>query len=58
MWFQTGSAWISLFGMAEISISLPMSYFVYTYLFRIEYFDFLCSLSLCARPSIAFEFHL
>ena len=46
MWFQTGSFWIAMFGMAEITISLPMSYFVYTYIFRIEYFDFMCSLSI------------
>ena len=46
MWFQTGSLWISMFGMIEITISLPMSYFFYTYMFGIEYFDTLCALSL------------
>ena len=24
MWFQTGSLWIAMFGMAEITISLPL----------------------------------
>ena len=46
MWFQTGSLWISMFGMIEITISLPMAYFVYTYIFQIQYFDFLCSLAI------------
>eukprot|EP01047_Picozoa_sp_COSAG01_P004743 COSAG01_NODE_158_length_23708_cov_7.921979_1_plen_852_part_10 len=46
MWFQTGSLWISMFGMIEITISLPIAYFFYTYVFQIEYFDFLCTLSL------------
>ena len=39
MWFMTGSLWISMFGMMEITISLPLGYWVYTYLFGIEYFD-------------------
>eukprot|EP01052_Picozoa_sp_SAG31_P049453 SAG31_NODE_10842_length_1091_cov_28.948589_1_plen_99_part_00 len=46
MWFQTGTFWIAMFGMAEITISLPMSYFFYTYFFQIQYFDFMCSLSI------------
>lgn len=35
-----------MFGMIEITISLPIAYFVYTYVFGIEYFDFLCALSI------------
>ena len=46
MWFQTGSLWISMFGMAEITISLPLGYWVYTYMFGIEYFDPICMLAL------------
>lgn len=45
MWFQTGSIWISLFGMAEISVSLPLGYWVYTFVFGIEYFDPICMLA-------------
>ena len=45
MWFQTGSLWISMFGMAEITISLPLGYWVYTYIFTIEYFDPICMLA-------------
>ena len=52
MWFMTGSFWISCFGMMEISISLPLGYWVYTYIFGIEYFDPVSSDSLThtARP--------
>jgi hypothetical protein len=39
MWFMTGSFWISMFGMLEITISLPLGYWVYTYILGIEYFD-------------------
>jgi hypothetical protein len=39
MWFMTGSFWISCFGMMEITISLPIGYWVYTYILGIEYFD-------------------
>ena len=46
MWFQTGSLWISMFGMAEITISLPLGYWVYSYIFAIEYFDPICMLVL------------
>ena len=46
MWFQTGSLWIATFGMLEITMSLPIALWVYTYLFGIEYFDTICSLAL------------
>lgn len=46
MWFQTGSLWIAMFGMLEISISLPMALWIYTYVFGIEYFDTMCALAL------------
>ena len=46
MWFMTGSFWISVFGMLEITISLPLAYWVYTYVFMIEYFDPICMLAL------------
>eukprot|EP01043_Picozoa_sp_COSAG02_P071184 COSAG02_NODE_12905_length_1474_cov_1.142545_1_plen_365_part_10 len=46
MWFQTGSLWIAMFGMLEISMSLPIALWVYTYVFGIEYFDTMCALAL------------
>ena len=46
MWFQTGSLWIATFGMLEITMSLPIALWVYTYMFGIEYFDTICSLAL------------
>ena len=45
MWFQTGSLWIAMFGMAEITISLPLGYWAYTYVFGIEFFDPICMLA-------------
>jgi hypothetical protein len=32
-------------GMLEIIMSLPVALWIYTYIFRIEYFDTICSLS-------------
>ena len=46
LWFQTSSLLLACVGMTEITLSLPMAYFVYTHVLGFEYFDFMCSLGL------------
>ena len=44
--FTVGSWFLSVIGMTEIVLSVPVSWFIYKFIFQIEYFAFLNTLSL------------
>ena len=46
MWVQTGSLTIAAAGMMEIMFSIPLSFFIYRYIFRLKFFAALNVMSL------------